>query len=375
MRYGSRLIVQLDLLEYNYREIKKQFPSQEVLFMVKADAYGHGLVPIARFAHLELGIKEFGTASLGEALKLREELPKETFDIYVFSDIQLELELHREVYLNRRIIPVLTNINDLEMLLNSSEFNHFPLCLKFNTGMNRLGFSYNNVSDVISLLKKNGRHEINHLMTHYSSSSLSMTNNKRNTEQADRFQTIKDQFKAEGISIQKTSIANSGSIEQNSGHGETHIRPGLIMYGPSSLIPKMRQDSQIQTKVISQLESYAIDVFPITKGTPVGYGATPCPENGKIVIMALGYGDGFSTNYQNVEFEINGALGKVVGRVNMDMSQVLVPADLDVKRGDPIIVWNHERESLARICEQTNTIPYEVLCRITPRIPRIYQLK
>jgi len=375
MRYGSRLIVQLDLLEYNYREIKKQFPDQQVLFMVKADAYGHGLVPIARFAHLELGIKEFGTASLGEALKLREELPKEAFDIYVFSDIQVDLELHRDVYLNRRIIPVLTNFNDLEIILSSSDFKHFPLCLKFNTGMNRLGFFYDKVQDVIDLLKKKGRHEIEHLMTHYSSSSLSMSSNKRNTEQAQRFQEIKDLISQQGIAIKKTSIANSGSIEQNSGHSETHIRPGLIMYGPSSLIPKMREDSQIQTKVISQLESYVIDVFPITKGTPIGYGATPCPDNGQIVIMALGYGDGFSTNYQNVQFKFNGVMGKIVGRVNMDMSQVLVPADLKIKRGDPIVVWNHERESLAQFCEQTNTIPYEVLCRITPRVPRIYQLK
>ncbi|PIP94662.1 MAG: alanine racemase [Bdellovibrio sp. CG12_big_fil_rev_8_21_14_0_65_39_13] len=375
MRYGSRLIVQLDLLEYNYREIKKHFPDQQVLFMVKADAYGHGLVPISRFAHLELGIKEFGTASLGEALKLREELPKEAFDIYVFSDIQVDLELHRDVYLNRRIIPVLTNFNDLEIILNSSDFKYFPLCLKFNTGMNRLGFFYDKVQEVIDLLKKKGRHEIEHLMTHYSSSSLSMSGNKRNTEQAQRFQEIKEMITQQGITIKKTSIANSGSIEQNSGHSETHIRPGLIMYGPSSLLPKMREDSLVQTKVISQLESYVIDVFPITKGTPIGYGATPCPDNGQIVIMALGYGDGFSTNYQNVQFEINGVMGKIVGRVNMDMSQVLVPSDLKIKRGDPIIVWNHERDSLARFCEQTNTIPYEVLCRITPRVPRIYQLK
>jgi len=375
MRYGSRLIVQLDLLEYNYREIKKHFPDQQVLFMVKADAYGHGLVPISRFAHLELGIKEFGTASLGEALKLREELPKEAFDIYVFSDIQVDLELHRDVYLNRRIIPVLTNFNDLEIILNSSDFKYFPLCLKFNTGMNRLGFFYDKVQEVIDLLKKKRRHEIEHLMTHYSSSSLSMSGNKRNTEQAQRFQEIKEMITQQGITIKKTSIANSGSIEQNSGHSETHIRPGLIMYGPSSLLPKMREDSLVQTKVISQLESYVIDVFPITKGTPIGYGATPCPDNGQIVIMALGYGDGFSTNYQNVQFEINGVMGKIVGRVNMDMSQVLVPSDLKIKRGDPIIVWNHERDSLARFCEQTNTIPYEVLCRITPRVPRIYQLK
>ena len=375
MRYGSRLIVQLDLLEYNYREIKKHFPDQQVLFMVKADAYGHDLVPISRFAHLELGIKEFGTASLGEALKLREELPKEAFDIYVFSDIQVDLELHRDVYLNRRIIPVLTNFNDLEIILNSSDFKYFPLCLKFNTGMNRLGFFYDKVQEVIDLLKKKGRHEIEHLMTHYSSSSLSMSGNKRNTEQAQRFQEIKEMITQQGITIKKTSIANSGSIEQNSGHSETHIRPGLIMYGPSSLLPKMREDSLVQTKVISQLESYVIDVFPITKGTPIGYGATPCPDNGQIVIMALGYGDGFSTNYQNVQFEINGVMGKIVGRVNMDMSQVLVPSDLKIKRGDPIIVWNHERDSLARFCEQTNTIPYEVLCRITPRVPRIYQLK
>lgn len=375
MRYGSRFVVKLDLLEHNYREIKRVFPAKEILFMVKADAYGHGIIPISRFAHLELGIKEFGTASLGEGLRLREELPNLKTEIYVFSDIQLDLELHREVYLNRRIIPVLKHESELELMLKDPEFKFFPICLKFNTGMNRLGLKFERVDEVIKLLKKYGRSEVHHLMTHYSSSSLSMTENKRNIEQSQRFQNIKNEFSAAGISIKKSSISNSGAIEQGVGDNDTHLRPGIIMYGASSLLPKIRPQALVHPKVISSLETYVIDVFDIQKGTPIGYGATPCPGDGKIAIMALGYGDGFSTTYQNVELDINGRACKIVGRINMDMCQLLVPSDMNISKGQSITIWDHQSENLDRICDQSHTISYEVFCRITSRIPRIYQLK
>lgn len=375
MRYGSRLVIQLNLLEENHRAIKNYYKTQNILMMVKADAYGHGLIPISRFAHLEMGVNDFGTASLGEALTLRGELADQKCNIYVFSDIQLDLDLHREVYLNRRILPVLKHEEELELFLKDPEFKFFPLCLKFNTGMNRLGLKYDRLPEVIKLLKKYDRKEIYHLMTHFSSSSLSMTENKRNIDQREKFASIKSELKNAGIDFVHTSIANSGAIEQGFGIEETFIRPGILIYGPSSLLPKIRNQAKIVTKVISQLESYIIDVFPIEKGTPIGYGATPCPDDGQIAIMALGYGDGFSTTYQNVELEIEGRRCKIVGRVNMDMCQVLVPKDLVIKRGQTIVVWDHERTKLERICEQSNTIPYEVLCRISPRVPRIYQLK
>jgi len=90
MRYRTRLSIDLNLLAENYQLLKKICKNNEVLFMVKAEGYGHGLLPIVRFAASELKIKEFGCATLGEARLLREELPDLDYEVYVFSDVQIE---------------------------------------------------------------------------------------------------------------------------------------------------------------------------------------------------------------------------------------------------------------------------------------------
>ncbi len=127
MRFGSQLEINLSALEKNHQKIKAICKSNEMIFMVKADAYGHGLIPIVRHSVTELGIKEFGCATLGEALHLRDELNDLEFEIYVFSDVQLELKECAEIYLNRRIIPVISNREDFDYILNDSNFNRFPI--------------------------------------------------------------------------------------------------------------------------------------------------------------------------------------------------------------------------------------------------------
>ena len=137
MKFRSRLIVNLHHLAENVASIKKLAPKSQILFMVKADSYGHGVIPVTSFAYNDLGITEFGCATLAEAVRLREELSDLAFEVYVFSDIQLDAE-SAEIYLKRRILPVIASMEDLDFLLHIPEFKNFPLCLKFNTGMNRL---------------------------------------------------------------------------------------------------------------------------------------------------------------------------------------------------------------------------------------------
>lgn len=374
MRFRSRLLVDLNILTENYQKLKKICPNNEVLFMVKADAYGHGILPICRHAVTELGIKEFGCATLGEAIHLRDELFDLEFEIYVFSDVQLGLQEKSEIYLNRRIIPILSNMDDLKFILDNSDFKNFPLSVKFNTGMNRLGIDYDRVDEVISLIKSKGRKSIYHLLTHFSSSSLSMKTNKRNIEQKARFKAIKEAFIEAGIELERTSIANSGAIEQGHGLEETHIRPGLMMYGPSSLIKPIREQSLWDGRVISSLETYVLKVFPVKKGQPVGYGATPVPYEGLCAIIALGYGDGFSTRYVGATLTHNGHLGKVVGRVNMDMAQVLFKNEAanNLKVDDRFIVWRNDPSDILRLSDETATIPYEIFLHLTNRVPKVY---
>lgn len=343
--------------------------------MVKANAYGHGLLPIVEFSERHLGIKEFGCATLGEALYLRDELNESEFEIYVFSDIQIELKECSEHFLSKRIIPVLSNMEDLEYFLADNRFKNFPLVLKFNTGMNRLGIDIEDTDKVIKKIKASGRRSIHHLMTHFANASLSMQKNKRNLLQINNFSDLKSTIRSAGIEIHQTSLSNSGSIEQGIGLEESHIRPGLMLYGPSSLLPNLRSKSLWKGQVISELETYVIRSFEVEKGQPVGYGATPCPEDGLIAIVALGYGDGFSTRYQGATFPYKGKVGKVMGRVNMDMTQIFFAGEtIDfLSHGEKFKIWDHNNENIYRLSDETATIPYEIFCSITGRVPKAYE--
>jgi alanine racemase len=377
MRYRTRLSIDLNLLADNYQLLKKICKNNEVLFMVKAEGYGHGLLPIVRFAASELKIKEFGCATLGEARLLREELADLDCEIYVFSDVQIELPRCSEIYLNRRVIPVLSSIETLEFVLKSSDFKFFPLVLKFNTGMNRLGLDYLDVEKVIKLLKAHGRQSINHLITHFACSASIIDDQSMTALQYNRFKDLKKIFQASGINIEKTSVSNSGAIEQGFGLEESHVRPGIMMYGPTCLNADLRSKSMWTGKNISKLETYIIHTLKIKKGMPVGYGARTVTEDGIVAYLALGYGDGFSTRYDGATLTHNGHRGYIFGRVNMDMAQVFFPqsAVSSIKTGEQFEIWNHDTKSILDFSDQTKTIPYELICSLTSRVPRHYQYK
>lgn len=375
MRFRTRLVINLEVFAENLQKIKAIAPKADPILMVKAEGYGHGATPLAQFAHHELGYQNFGLATLGEAIRLREDCPDAEFETYVFSDIQLKLKDHAETYLNNRLLPVISNRSDLAEVLNRPEYKFFPLCLKFNTGMNRLGFEMSELELVIAEIKKAGRKSIYHLMTHFACASLSMKTNPRNQLQLKNWQTLKAAFKAAGLDVERTSIANSGTVEQGVGIDETHIRPGLMLYGPSSLLPDIRSEGHYRGKLISRLETYILSTFEVKRGTPVGYGAHPVPRDGLVVIIALGYGDGFSNYYRRGTLMQAGLRGEIIGRVNMDMTYLLFPPEASgvLKAQMPFTVWDHDADSFERFCQEIETIPYEVFCHLTGRVPRFYE--
>lgn len=376
MKFRSRLVVNLDHLAHNYSLIKKLAPNSEVLFMVKADGYGHGMIPIVRYSVTELGIVEFGCATIGEALVLREELHDLEFDIYVFSDIQLELLENADIYLKRRIIPVISNLSELDYILHTDGFQHFPICLEFNTGMNRLGLELNDASKIIARLKQHGRKSIYHLISHFANASFPMSTNERNVYQRDQFENLKKLFRDSGIALERTSQSNSGAIEQGVGFKDTHLRPGLMMYGPTSLLPEHAELGNYQGKLVSSLETYILRTFEVKMGTPIGYGSTPCPHDGIVAILAIGYGDGFSTRYCGAHLYHHGFKGVITGRVNMDMIQVLFPIEAKgkIKAHEIFTIWGKQDGDLLKFSEETKTIPYELFCSLLPRVPRVYRL-
>ena len=368
MRPKSHLLVNLSYLQFNLEQLQKLAPKTEILFMVKANAYGHGLLKIVDYSFRELQLKSFGLASLGEALALRRASENYEYEIYIFSD--LSIKDHVESYLDFKLLPVITQMEDLLIVLNHAKCRYLPLVLHFDTGMNRLGLPLHQSASIIEELKKRGR-SVYHLMTHFSDSYLPQK--KKTQLQYQKFLQLKADFKNEGVEVKKTSVGNSGAIENGIGLGpeETTIRPGLMLYG-------MRSNTSPACwsgKIISSLRAEVLDVRPVKKGESIGYGSTPSPRAGTLCILGLGYGDGITNHYQKLSLRYQQFQGTIIGRINMDMIQTVFPPEFSPKRGHLIPLWEHCQERMKEVSLHTQLTPYEITCLLKNRIPRIYQFK
>lgn len=369
MRNNSTLSIDLNLFEKNINLVRGMCPSLHIIFMVKANAYGHGMIEMTRFAY-ELGIREFGVATLFEAIELRKNLPYLEFEIYVFSDLELKSR-HVINYKELNIIPVLHSIDSINDFIQNSDLNKVPLVLKFDTGMNRLGIKIEEIDDVIKVLKQNGRDEIEHLMTHFACSYFIKKDGDRTSRQISAFENVLTHLKSTGFKINKTSFSNSGAIEQNILGDCTHVRPGLMMYGPQST---MTSDRVWRGHNISQFESIAIKKVEIKKGTPIGYGANAVSDDGVLFVLPVGYGDGVLTFYSGATVNCGDQLGRIVGRINMDMTYVLFKdKSLSEIKDDKIFFWDHNPRTVEELSNQIKTIPYQLFCALNERIPRLYQ--
>lgn len=370
MRYDSALHVHFEHLAENVTELNKMAPQNEVLFMIKANAYGNGLTEIYQYAFNELGINSFGVASLGEALEIRHQFPKDKSEIYIFSDLNLKEE-YANLYFEMKLIPVISNMDDLTYFMN--KLRDVPLVLKFNTGMNRLGLNTENLEEVIELVKKNSV-PLHHLMTHFSSSYFGVERVQATKQQYSLFKKIKKQFLASGIEIHNTSCANSGAIEQKFSLEENFIRPGLMLYGPHS-VGSFKGDEQTWFgKNINSLQTHIIQIRELKKGTPVGYGGSVLDKDYQVIFLPLGYGDGLLTYYAGAQLNIEGVKAKILGRVNMDMLALGVPLENKSFKSQQLIkLWGFEHESIMDFSMAVKTIPYQVMCAISPRIPRLYR--
>lgn len=369
MRNNSKLNIDLNLFEKNINLVRGMCPSRHIIFMVKANAYGHGMVEMTRFAY-ELGIREFGVATLFEAIELRTKLAYLEFAIYVFSDLELQSR-HAISYKELNIFPVLHSLGCLKDFVENKDLSHVPVILKFDTGMNRLGILVDELAEVQKILRSNGRNEIEHLMTHFACSYFEKKEGDRTNRQINSFENVLSQFKSSGFQIYKTSFSNSGAIEQNILGDCTHVRPGLMMYGPQST---MTSERLWKGNNISKFESVAIKKYEIKKGTPIGYGATAISNDGVLYVLPVGYGDGVLTFYSGATVKSGDEFGRIIARVNMDMTYVLFKdKSLSEMKDDRVIFWDHNPVTIEKLSNQVKTIPYQLFCALNERIPRVYQ--
>lgn len=354
---GRHLVAQISrkALRHNLKQVYHHAPHCNVIAMVKANAYGHGLVCVAKTLS---DVDAFGVACIEEALELRQ--------AGIYTPIVLMEGCFEEKELalvqNHSLIQVVHSPHQVEFLQHyQTPFAApFQVWIKLDTGMNRLGLSPQEFTHAYSVLKENPRVNILGFMTHFPNADE--PRNQLTLMQLNRFEKlIKD-------CPEQRSLANSAAILYwPKTHGDW-VRPGLMLYGASP--GRQRLSHQENLIPVMSLRSHIIATRRVQQGERVGYGGTwvSASQNTKIGIISVGYGDGYPWHAKNgTPVWVKGKIVPLAGRVAMDMIAVDLNTHPNVQVGDPVCLWGPQLP-IETVAKHSETIPYELFCRLTQRV-------
>ena len=361
--------IDLSALVHNLSQIRERLrPNSHIMAVVKANAYGHGAIEVSR-ALVQAGVTRLAVASIQEGIGLRE--AGINADILVLVDL---FEKHTPELIAHRLTPVITEQRLLPALAKAAEggAQPFPIHIKVDTGMGRLGFSPSELASLFNALPGWKSLRIEGFMTHLADSD---GDDPSHTElQLKTFRGLLEQVEQRGIVIPLVHVANSAAIVRYPQSHFSLVRPGIMLYGyhtlPDSIpCPRLLPVLALRTTVM-QLRT-------IRPGETVSYNRTFVAKRAStIAVLPIGYADGYSRRLSNRGFVlIKGKRAPIVGLICMDMTMVDVTDVPSVRVGDTVTLIGRDEEDAIRasdIGDSTETIPYEVLCAIGPRIPRVY---
>lgn len=351
----ERVVAEIDLaaLQHNFQIVKSYAPQQKILAMVKANAYGHGLIPIADALKK---VDAFGVACLEEALILRSNGIKQ--DIVIMSGINSAAELMTVA--KEQLQIVLHHESQLKILLRTKLPAPVTAWIKINTGMNRLGFSGKDIADIHQLLNQcdSIKKPLN-WMTHFADAD---DKNKTTTPQ----QIKSFLHYTENYSGPKSLANSAGIIAWPSAHADW-VRPGIMLYGVSPLLNTVGSDFDLQP--VMTLKAKLIAINTVEKNAAIGYGGVwQAPETMPVGVVAIGYGDGYPRHaVSGTPVLINNVQCPLVGRVSMDMITVDLRSCPHANVGDEAILWGKKLPAEI-IAQYANTIAYQLFCNITQRV-------
>jgi len=361
--------VDLGALEFNYRQIKKRIPEDvKLLAVVKADAYGHGAVPIS--LRLEkLGVEFLGVAIPEEGVELRRGGVKTPILILggIFGN-------EVDQIFRFRLTPVIFKKDSLRILSREAERRKrkVKVHLKVDTGMGRLGVPLNLWSDFLREVTRFPRIETEGILSHFA-----MTDEEKGFTQNQwrAFQEAVTSAQELGICCPYLHMANSAILTTFPAYSARLVRPGIMLYG-SYPAPTFR--SRIPLKPVMTLKTHIHFLKSVPPGTRISYGGMfKAKRKSLIATLPIGYADGYSHHLSNHgEVLIHGKRAPVVGKVCMDFIMVDVTHIPRVSVGDEVILMGRQgKEQITpeEIAEKINSISYEVLCSIGKRVPRVYK--
>jgi len=364
--------INLSAITQNFKLIKSR-TTADVLAVVKADAYGHGLIPVSK-ALEEAGADWFGTALLEEAINLRKAgilKPIISWLTPLGEDFKSAIDL--DIDLGIPSIDLLDEVIKAASLTGKAARIH----LEIDTGMSRGGVLSEwdqliksvLVGVNLKLLKVIG------IWSHFARADEPAE--LMNQEQLSLFEEKVNQAKTAGIDAQFIHIANSAALFTNKSTHKNIIRSGIALFGLSPDIKTIGDSSSLGLKPAMKLKAKLNLVKEVKAGSSVGYGGTAVLKSDtKLGVVALGYADGIPRNTNNLAgVFVDKKRAPIIGRVSMDQFVVDLGVTSNAKTGDEVIVFGDGSGGEYTVDEwakAANTINYEIITRIGPRVPRIY---
>lgn len=353
MTRAAAAIVDLQALQHNLRRVREAAKDSRVISVIKANGYGHGLLRVAQALHES---DAYAVAKIEEALALRDagiDKPVLLLDGFIDSNELRLLQQHA-------ISVVVHHPHQIELLETTPLDCPVKVWLKVDTGMHRLGIP---VDDVTASFRR--LHDCANvagsivIMTHFANADD--RGDPRTTTQLKRFKRYTTECNA------LRSLANSAAILAHPDTHEAWVRPGIMLYGVSPFIDGSAVDDNL--KPVMTLSSKLIAINHYKKGNALGYGGSwRCPEDMTVGVVAIGYGDGYPRAARvGTPVLINGRRVPLVARVSMDMICVDLRELPSAAIGDRAVLWG-EGLPVEEIARCANTIPYELLCRVTQRV-------
>jgi alanine racemase len=362
--FENRAEARIDLsrLSENIKLLKKK-SNTKLLAVVKADAYGHGLVEVAKAAETA-GADWLGVALLEEAITLRKngiKIPVLAWLVPPGSDFQSAVDLDIDI-----AIADLKAFSEVSQLANKPRIH-----IEVDTGMSRGGF----LGGWADFLKSDfSKVNIVGIFSHFARADEPLE--KQNIEQLSKFKEMVSQLEAVGVEPQFKHLSNSAATLMNPDATFDFVRTGIAMYGLSPDVKTLGDSNKLSLKPVMQLRAKLHLVKNVPAGSAVGYGATQVTKSAtKLGVVAMGYADGIPRIALNAGVFVNNRRAPIIGRVSMDQFVVDLGADSIAKSGDWVIIFgdgSHGEYTSDDWGAASSSINYEIVTRIGPRVPRIY---
>lgn len=365
--------INLVALKHNYQLLRTAIPKRtEILAIVKADAYGHGFMDISR--ELEaFGVNAFGVAFLAEGIQLRK------------SGIDKPILLLGGVYpgqerkcIGFNISTVVFSIQQAQALNQAAAklFRKAQIHLKIDTGMGRLGINYQEVTNFIKEIKKLPHIALEGIISHFASADELDESGRHFTRiQAERFEWAVTEVRKAGLNPRYIHLANSAGALLREIPGCNLVRPGIALYGA---LPSSDFHGRLDLQPVMTFKSRIAMIKTILPDTTVSYARRFTAKKQTVIAsVPVGYADGYPRSLTNRgEALVRGVRAKVAGTVCMDWIMLDVTEIEGVTVGDEVILMGCDKNSNCINAEElataAGTIPYEIFCGISKRVPRVY---